>query len=152
MSVSPPRGVSPLVGRWLNTQQGTHGILVLELSGAGPESRLRTWLSGGGVVDWEVEPSGYPGLAGGPELAFTAKREFDGYQGRLQGCLNLNLLVLGTYRHLPERGIGYFSREFYALSAAPPPRPPVVASAAAAELFGTITQEPQVSLDALLNE
>ena len=102
---------------WVNTnprrhRQSFHRVVVsprgLVAYHAGSDAEL-VW-----PID-EVVP--YGGIATTELVAWSARRELETSEVLLQGNFNLGLLVLATYERPRDGGVGYFSREFFALDA-----------------------------------
>lgn len=107
-------GPDDLIGSWVNTHTQPQGLSRLDLLLEDSGLALRLWGPDGRELEtWEPETKLYCGISAPEIIAFSSRCDLGGYEGLLQGNLNLGLLVLGGYKTFPKGG-GYFSREFFA--------------------------------------
>jgi len=111
--------VSSLTKSWLNTNEGTRGILQIRLAERDGALRLRIWGAGDrDPVDWEevhvkTLHADRPGSS--RVMAFTAIYDFEFMRCHLQGNVNQGLLVVACFTAFHQKGVrsDYFAREFF---------------------------------------
>ncbi len=114
---APALDASPLLGVWHNTSEHAQGLARLEVSETPEGLAVEGVGAGPGAPSWSFHrPRAYRGLGPSPAACgLTAERSADHHRVRLQGNLNLGLLVLCAFRSpLDGPGLQYFSREFFA--------------------------------------
>ena len=137
-----PADTTAVEGRWANTHPAGQGPAYVEITRHGSITRVLTRsASDTDPVSWNEDWRLYGGIAASSPLAWSVRRHGEGYEGLLQGNLNLGLLVLGTYKTYTDGRPGYFSREFYLRTGEAPSS---VGPTAEDTLFGGVDEPTEV--------
>lgn len=132
-----PTFADTFVGTWRNTLDSTDGLARVDVVRRGEDLAIVTTDGQGEQIDWGSDVQRLIDIAPGRPIAFSVEKDFGDHTGLLQGNLNLNLLVLGTYKTPKDGGVGYFSREFFIRE--PTRAPTSKVKATSGELFSTVT-------------
>lgn len=112
MSLDP----TPLLGSWINTNDGTRGIRAVALGAQGNALTVRALGSPG--LDWGEVPADFlysDNLRSARAVGFLARYDFRDSESLLQANVSLGLLILATFDRVRNRGglANSFSREFF---------------------------------------
>ena len=110
--------LSPFLGSWTNTKEGSGQLPLVELRGENGVLYFRAYGAGKeGLIDWgESECEVYAeNTYDGTAIAFLTSFSFDDMEVKISSNVKLGVLVIQTYTIFNDGSnrLNYYAREFY---------------------------------------